>query len=169
MGSIRRSLWAILAAGHGAAMPSLVLSFSSGDYGSNIVRLVSLSGAVLFCLLKAMDVRWLRIRPGWRPAVGSFIVAALLHANVLARQVGVESNQTPIPLGAAMLSTLLLEPNGLRQAVRTLRGWAGVRAVLSTVPRPVHAFFGWSAIDWHNLRSPVCGIVCQAPRPPPSP
>jgi hypothetical protein len=166
--SLRRTIWAVLAIGHGLAVPALVLALASGDVGSNLARLFGLSAAVWFCFLKALDVRWLRIRPGWRATVGSFIVAALLHANVLIRQAGAESDTTPAPLAAALLATLLVEPDAFRQAVRELRARAGLPGSFVVGGRIIRAFLAWAAIDWHWLRSPVCGLVCQGPRPPPA-
>lgn len=169
---IRRAIWGLLAVGHAAAMPALFgtvlgVSGSSEDLGTLGFRIASLSAAVLFCLLKAVDVRWLRIRPGWKPAVGSFVVAAMLHANVLTRETGIGEEYAPVPFGAALVATLLVEPDAYRRVAREFRSLLA-RRISSDLATLDQLVFSWISIELHSLRSPVCGMLCRAPRPPPS-
>ncbi len=162
----------MLAVGHAAAMPALFgtvlgVSGSSEDLGTLGFRIASLSAAVLFCLLKAVDVRWLRIRPGWKPAVGSFVVAAMLHANVLTRETGIGEEYAPVPFGAALVATLLVEPDAYRRVAREFRSLLA-RRISSDLATLDQLVFSWISIELHSLRSPVCGMLCRAPRPPPS-
>lgn len=56
-----------------------------GDNGSASIEVIGLSLSLAFFVLKVVDVRFLRLNPGWRSFVAASVIVALLHVNVLNR------------------------------------------------------------------------------------
>ena len=65
-----------------------------------------------------LDVDWLRIKPGWRPAVASIVVVALLHVGVVERAVGETLPYSTLPIGVLAVVGTLLELEGVRRGIR---------------------------------------------------
>ena len=83
----RRVFWGALLGLHLLALPSAATAFSdASDLSGGAVRLCTLSLAILFLLLKLLDLRCLRLAPGWHSVVASFTLVALLHVMAIERQ-----------------------------------------------------------------------------------
>ena len=66
------------------------------------LRVAGLSLSASFFVLKMIDVRWLRLRPGWRSLVTAVIATAVLHVGVLERAVESELACSPAHVGVVL-------------------------------------------------------------------
>lgn len=82
-----------------------------------ISRVGGLALAIGFFVLKFIDVRWLRIRSGWRPAVASVVVVALLHGSAVSRQFDETTEFPAAPLGTVFFAGILLEGESARRSL----------------------------------------------------
>jgi hypothetical protein len=110
-------VWAI-----GSAWSTLETESGSDGWFSLAVRLFALSASAVFFILKIADVRWLRLKPGWRSMTTALIVVGLLHVSVLERELEGRSVLPPGPVGLVLcVGTLMgLEAEGLRRLLRRL-------------------------------------------------
>lgn len=164
---VRSGFWLSLLLLHGAALPSIGSALASpagvADRLGLLVRLVGLTASALFFVLKVADVRWLRLRPGWRSAVAAVIVVALLHVGVVDRAVAGTLAVDPAPVGVVLFLGSLCHVDILRQA------FGLILAILSA--------FGHSrrephrrGMRWENARPPALEQFIAslgAPRAPP--
>ncbi|MEK7732140.1 MAG: hypothetical protein AAB363_09830, partial [Planctomycetota bacterium] len=69
------------------------------EWLSSGFRFLALIGSAVFFALKIADVSWLRLKPGWRSAISSLVIVALLHVSVVDRAVEGELSYSPVHLG----------------------------------------------------------------------
>lgn len=79
-----------------------LLTGSTSDLFLAGLRVVGLSLSAGFFLLKMADVRWLRLKPGWRSFVAALIATAVLHVGVLERAVDSELACSPAHAGVVL-------------------------------------------------------------------
>jgi hypothetical protein len=99
-------------------------------WGTSLLRALALAASATFFFLKVVDVRWLRLRPGWRPIVASLVVIGLLHFNVLERVTRTDLSSGPAPLGIVLFAGTLLESDRLRRA------FAWIPSIADSAHRP---------------------------------
>lgn len=164
---VRSGFWLSLFLLHGAALPSIgsALATPAGvaDRLGLAVRLIALTASGLFFLLKVADLRWLRLRPGWRSAVAAVVVVALLHVGVVDRAIAGDVAIDPTQVGVVLFLGSLCHLDALRQA------FGLILAILSA--------FGHSrrephrrGMRWENARLPALEQIVAslgAPRAPP--
>lgn len=99
----RRLFWFALLLMHGAAVPSLLQILRQGGEFATVLpvgaRVAAMTFSAAFFALKVLDVRWLRLCPGWRSVVAAIVVVALLHVGVIDRAIGGEFSLDPAHLG----------------------------------------------------------------------
>jgi hypothetical protein len=106
--------------GHIAALPGAWCGVSDGgDAVSAGLRVGLLAVSSVFFVLKVLDVAWLRLKPGWRPAAAAFVVVSLLHVGVIERSSGVDVTD-PLRFGLVLSLATVLEADDLRNAIRRL-------------------------------------------------
>jgi hypothetical protein len=142
----------------------------SGDaeWLSSGFRFLILIGSAVFFALKIADVSWLRLKPGWRSAISSLVIVALLHVSVVDRAVEGELSYSPVHLGVVFFVGSLVEFDGLRQGVLRIRGLAAHKL---TGLRPALSSFACfhRGIDSDSL-GPLQWLITTlvlSPRPPP--
>jgi hypothetical protein len=132
------------------------------------LRLFALSIAAIFFALKFADVPWLRLKHGWRSAIASLVIVALLHVNAVQRLADGESMSSPTPLSAVLFAAVLVDVGTVRR--RGLHLWNAV--VLASTDRarrrgrrsyPCNAAWPEAAIPPHSWLAR--GLL--TPRPPP--
>jgi hypothetical protein len=133
LSTIKRAFWFFLLVFHIGAIRSAwsALDGPSGDpqWLSNGFRFLALIGSAVFFALKIADVSWLRLKPGWRSAVSSLVIVALLHVNVVDRATEGELSYSPAHLGVVFFVGTLVEFDGLRRAMLRVRGLIAHRVV----------------------------------------
>lgn len=117
-----RIFWAAILLVHLRAMVGVVGAAGGGDALGLVARMLGLGVTAGFCGLKLFDASFLRLLPGWRPAVASWVAVALLHVGVLERSQAFDLNdsatQVCVALGAVGLAS---GTSGTRRVVRFLR------------------------------------------------
>ena len=170
--TIKRAFWLFMLVFHVGAIRSAWSAFEgiSGDaeWLSSGFRFLALLGSAVFFALKIADVTWLRLKPGWRSAVSSLVIVALLHVNVVDRAAAGEPISPPTPLSAILFVAVLIDGEAVRR--RGARLWnLAVRAVVdpprSLSPRSYRHDALWPA----ELIPPRAWLVSGllSPRPPP--
>lgn len=150
-------------------IPILTLSgLVGGEAGGpdRILRLALLLASAAFFALKIVDVRWLRVKPGWRSTVMSLLVVALLHVGVLERSAGVDLH-SPIPASQMiMLAGGVAAAEMLRRIIRLVQSIPAATQLYQ--PQPYVTRFRIAIFDllrpppwWVDLRSRI-------PRAPPA-
>jgi len=133
LSTIKRAFWLFMLVFHVGAIRSAwcALDGLSGDaeWLSTGSRFLALIGSAVFFALKIADVSWLRLKPGWRSAVSSLVIVALLHVNVVDRAVEGELSYSPVHLGVVLFVGTLVEFDVLRRAVQRIRGFIAHRVV----------------------------------------
>lgn len=85
----RRAFWLGMFALHAVAVPAMwtriAEAVTEGGWLLGLTRGAGFFASLLFFLLKVADVRWLRLRPGWRPATTAVLTVALLHGDPVYR------------------------------------------------------------------------------------
>ena len=117
------------------------------------LRAAGLSLSASFFLLKMIDVRWLRLKPGWRSFVTALIATAVLHVGVLERAVNSELACGPAHVGVVLFIGAAGSVARLEQRLRALHDalprlrvrkpvWTMCRqsAFETALPRPLLAF-----------------------------
>lgn len=103
-----RVFWLALLLMHVAALPVAVSALSApADIASKAVTGLRFAGLVLsivFFVLKIIDVRWLRLAPGWRNVVLAVLVIGLLHVGVVERAMQGDAMLDPTHLGLALIA-----------------------------------------------------------------
>jgi hypothetical protein len=137
--ALRRLFWVGILAIHLGAIPSLITKFLLGDGGTladAAFRGVGLLLTAAFCGLKVADVRWLRLRPGWRSTVAASLIVALLHVNVIERAQGGEAALAPGQLGVFLfVGSTLLDTESLGKA---LKRFIRMSRQMIVARRPIH-------------------------------
>ena len=154
---------------HAGALRSAVLeltSLTSAEQRPAVaLRLFVLGVSALFFCLKLIDVRWLRVRPGWRSTIYSFTVIGMVHLGVVERVTQTHFAYTQGHLGVVLFAGGAL---GVRPLSSLLPRLLRLRVVF---PRVLSLF---SLRFLHRLalrlRPHPCSITlraCVAPRAPP--
>lgn len=103
-----RVFWLALLLMHVAALPMAVSALAApADIASQVVTGLRFAGLVLSIVafvLKIIDVRWLRIAPGWRSVVLAVLVVALLHVGVVERAMHGDAMFDPAHLGLVLIA-----------------------------------------------------------------
>ena len=93
---------------HVAALPVAVSALAApADIASKAVTGLRFAGLVLSIVafvLKIIDVRWLRIKPGWRSIILALLVIGLLHVGVIERAMHGEAMLDPTHLGLVLIA-----------------------------------------------------------------
>ena len=169
---VRRAFWLGMLVLHVGAIRSAALTvFASTGVASppdGGLRLFALSIAGIFFAFKFVDVPWLRLKRGWRSAVASLVIVALLHVNAVQRLAAGETMSSPTPLSAVLFVAVLVDVGAVRR--RGLHLWnAVVRASTDRARRrgrrsyPCKAAWPEAAIPPHSWLAR--GLL--TPRPPP--
>jgi len=116
------------------------------------LRVAGLSLSASFFVLKMADVRWLRLKPGWRSFVAALIATAVLHVGVLERAANSELACSPVHVGVVLFVGAAGQAARLENRLRRLQdalprsharkpAWAACwqRVVESTLPVPLLA------------------------------
>lgn len=105
---LKRLFWFALLLMHLVAFPAALNAVdSSGDIASAAVsglRFVGLVLSIAAFVLKIIDVRWLRIAPGWRSIVLTILVIGLLHVGVVERASHGDAMVNPAHLGLVLVA-----------------------------------------------------------------
>lgn len=138
----RRAFWVGMFALHAVAVPTMwsriAEAVSEGGFLLGAARGAGFLASLLFFLLKVADVRWLRLRPGWRPATTAILTVALLHGDPVYRWASSDSPADFEPVVVLFVVGGALECEVFRRAVgrlaqqilgllRTSRRHAGLR------------------------------------------
>lgn len=102
--------------------------------GHSALQTGALVAAAWFCLLKTLDIPWLRGNPGWRPKIAATIILALLHLSVIERATGRESAFTPAHLGVFLIGATVAKRRVVAAWLRRVS-----RRVGSTCQRPARS------------------------------
>lgn len=152
--SLRRVLWVAMAVGHIPAFFGVwKTSLQSGFDGGKLEGCIGLTLAMLFFILKIVDVVFLRLRTSRRAWVAMGLVVALLHFEALAPDVG----PAPIPKYATILATTLLVTRlpRLRRVVRFAA--AGVFSLFKRHTPLAHSH----ETVWLDTRRPHCWLLAS--------
>jgi len=120
-----RAFWAGMLALHlGPILAGFVLSGKALALdAAGILRLAMLLASAAFFAFKFADVSWLRLRPGWRSAVVSAMIVALLHLSAVDRAIGTDFSSSPERLTAVLLTGGLVSAEFFARRVRRLFAW----------------------------------------------
>jgi len=166
-----RTFWTGMLVLHVGAIRSVWLGLhtpgAEGDTVAGAVRVATLGLSVVFFLLKIADVRWLRLKPGWRSTVSAIVVVAVLHISVLDRASRREIYYSPAHLGFVLCIGTLLEVEGLRRMLRRTPPW--IDRVLNAGRREHSVTPAYSCTAWEDARKPDSLKVIRRDRPPRAP
>lgn len=169
---LKRAFWLFILVFHVGAIRSawFALDGLSGDaeWLSSVFRFFALIGSAVFFALKIADVSWLRLKPGWRSAVSSLVIVALLHVSVVDRATDGELSYSPVHLGVVLFVGSLVEFDGLRRTMLRIRGLIAHR--LGTLPPRSASYAHSHRRTYLNTLRPPRWLVSTgvlAPRPPP--
>lgn len=132
----RRAFWAALLVMHAAGLVTVVAEWSSGAIEATAggLRAAAMGAAIVFFVLKIVDVPALRLNPGWRSVVASALAVALLHMGVLERAWQGRWAAMPAQAGVVLFLGVMFETEVVRRCVAVLTGtWPPVRR---RAPRP---------------------------------
>jgi hypothetical protein len=131
----QRSFWALMVAVHAGAFPAAWAAVLAPEAPvarfAPVFRMIGLGLAAIICGLKTMDVPWLRLKPGWRSAISTTLVIALLHVSVIERVESGEIAFTPAHLGVFLVAGAVAESQTMRRMLGDL-----IRALARCVPAP---------------------------------
>ena len=169
---LKRAFWLFMLVFHVWAIRSawFALDGLPGDaeWLSSGFRFLVLIGSAVFFALKIADVSWLRLKPGWRSAISSLVIVALLHVSVVDRAVEGELSYSPVHLGVVLFVGSLVEFDGLRRAMLRVRGLIAHRLV--ALPSPAASYAHSHRRTYLNTLRPPRWLVSTgvlAPRAPP--
>lgn len=116
-----RVFWLALLLMHVAALPMATAALSApADIASRAVtglRFVGLILSIVVFVLKIIDVRWLRIAPGWRSVVLAVLVIGLLHVGVVERAMHGDAMLDPAHLGLVLFAGSAWQLAALKRAL----------------------------------------------------
>ncbi len=168
---LKRLFWAVMLILHTAPIHAVTLRALQSSNNQAVVEswwsLIGLGLSAIFFVLKVADVSWLRRNPGWRSAVASTMIVAVVHVGVLERLSPAISLSQATPIGVIMFATLMTDmPRALRGTLRSL--WrqfsqrCGEQFNLAVLP----AWRGW--IDYHFHLCQHWFRLCLPARAPPA-
>lgn len=122
---LKRLFWASMLLMHAAPIHALSLqaihSTTSPAFMQTLWSLLGLGLSAIFFVLKVADVSWLRRNSGWRSAVASTMVVALIHVGVLAHSSSTNRFSQITPVGVVVLAAIMTDgPRSLRRSARML-------------------------------------------------
>jgi hypothetical protein len=164
-----RAFWAVMLALHLVPIFSgLGITGSAADTDKVAgLRLAMLLASAAFFALKMADVRWLRLKPGWRSAVASAAIIGLLHMGAVDRALGTDFSASPQHLTAVLLTGGLLTPDSAWRRLQALRSFWKTSSVVRHSRAPRGAFFvvyGWE--DSTSLFQHCYASPCSLRGPP---
>jgi len=172
LSTIKRAFWLVILVFHVGAIRSVWVALEGmsvdGEWLSSGFRFLALIGSAVFFALKIADVSWLRLRPGWRSAISSLVIVALLHVSVVDRVIEGELSYSPVHLGVVLFIGSLVEFDGLRRAMLRLRGLIVRHLVALSSPTASYAH-SHRRTYLNTLRPPrwLVSTGVLAPRAPP--
>ncbi len=164
-----RLFWMGMLAVHAGAIRSVVLelaSLTTTEWRLAVaVRLFVLAVSALFFCLKLIDIRWLRLRPGWCSKIYSLVVIGIIHLGVVERVTHSEFVYSPGHLGVVLFA-------GGALGVRPLSGLLPRLLRMRSAPPRVSPLFSLRFLHRlaHGLCAHPCRVTlraCVAPRAPP--
>ncbi len=169
---VKRAFWLGMLVLHlGAIRSAAPTVFASAGVASppdGGLRLFALSIAAIFFALKFADVPWLRLKRGWRSAIASLVIVALLHVNAVQRLAAGERMSSPTPLSAVLFAAVLVDVGAVRR--QGLHLWnAVVRVSTDRARRRGRRSYPWNAA-WPEAAIPPHSWLARTlltPRPPP--
>lgn len=155
-----RVFWLLAAVSHLPALARLwQFTPATEAAATSVGQSALLTVAILFCALKALDVRFLRIRPCWRARVGLALALVLAHAGVISEFDPHPGLQAILSVGGSFTAVWLCARPALRSADRK---WAArASAEFERIPLPA---------AWDKQINPVLEYLIPAyagPRAPP--
>lgn len=171
--AIKRAFWLFLLILHIGAIRSAWSGLNGlwvdADWLSNGLRFLALLASACFFVLKIADVAWLRLNPGWRSAVSSLVIVALLHVNVVDRVAAGERVSAPTPLSAILFVAVLVDGETVRRLGARL--WNIASRVVSDPARSLsYRSYRHNGPRLAELIPPQAWLISGllSPRPPPS-
>lgn len=114
--------WLALLLFHAAALPSLLASLNGrnelSEHLALLVRIVGMLLTSVFFVLKIADVRWLRLKPGWRSAIAAIAVVGVIHVGVIDRAVSGDFQTDPAHMGLVFFIGSLYHVETIRHRIR---------------------------------------------------
>lgn len=145
---LHRVFWASLMLVHFSALrvvDLLVSGVGPETKEQSALQAIALVAAAWFCLLKTIDIPWLRGNPGWRPKIAATIIVALLHVSVIERATGQDSAFSPAHLGVFLIAVTVANGRVVADWMRRAARRAGSTSHVPTRPLPQPEPFGLAA------------------------